>query len=75
MVDYSMKIDTSKKALSLTAWKDSTFKSTLHYSISNRVEYVFEGIFKKDSICFVTRKIDLTKFPLIKDRGKLTWFW
>ena len=75
VVEYGMKIDTTTKVITLSAWKDTTFKSAFHYTTNNPGGYVFEGIYKNDSIRFVTRKMDLTNLPLVKDRGKVIWFW
>jgi hypothetical protein len=72
---YGMNADTATKSLTLSSWNDSTFKSRLHYTISSPEEYVFEGIYKNDSIRFSTRKIDLQNYPLLKDKGKVKWVW
>ena len=75
VANYSMKTDTTTKLITLSTYKDTTFKCNLHYTNNNPDEYVFEGNYKNDSIRFVSRKINLTNLPLIKDRGKAIWFW
>lgn len=75
VANYSMKTDTTTRLITLSTWRDTTFKCDLYYTIRNSDEYIFEGIYKTDSIRFVSKKINLEKLPLVKDRGKVIWFW
>lgn len=76
VVYYDLKVDTTTKSLALSSWNDSTFNSNLHYTFSSPDEYLFEGPYKNDTIRFISKKIDLNNFPLLKDKGKVKWvYW
>lgn len=75
IVYLTLKVDTVTKSLALSSWKDSTFKSNLHYTISSPEEYMFEGTYKNDSIRFISRKNNLQNYPLLKGKGKVKWIW
>ena len=70
---YNLNADTVTHILTLNSWDDTTFNSNLHYTLNRSHEYIFEGTFNKDSIRFISTKIDLTNLPLLKDRGKMKW--
>lgn len=72
---YSSQGDTTTKTIELNAGNDSTFKSKLHFSIITPEEYLFEGIYKGDSITVFSKKIHLKNLPLLKDKGKIKWTW
>jgi hypothetical protein len=73
---YSSQGDTSTKTIELNTEYDSTYKSKLHFSIINHGEYLFEGLYKGDSIRIVSKKINLKNLPLLKDKGKIKkWVW
>ncbi|HET9745449.1 MAG TPA: hypothetical protein VFP97_07050 [Chitinophagaceae bacterium] len=71
----SIEIDTVTKSLALSSWNDSTFKCNLSYTINGSNEYVFEGNYKKDSIRFSAKKMNLQSYPLLKGKGKIKWVW
>ena len=72
---YSSQGDIATRTLELSEWNDSTFKSKLHFSIITPEEYLFEGIYKGDSIRVVSKKVNLKNLPLLKDKGKIKWVW
>lgn len=75
ILQYSIQPDSINKSIALSLWNDSTFKSKLNYSLDNSGNYVFEGIYKKDSIRFISTKVNLQNYPLLKDKGKVKWVW
>jgi hypothetical protein len=74
-VEYSSQGDIATKTIELSAENDSSFKSKLHYSIISPEEYLFEGMYKRDSIKIFSKKINLKSLPLLKDKGKIKWVW
>lgn len=75
ILQYSIQPDSINKSIALSLWNDSTFKSKLNYTLNNTGDYLFEGVYKKDSIWFISRKVDLQTYPLLKDKGKVKWIW
>lgn len=74
-VQFDIKADTINKSIELSTWRDSTFKSKLHYSIVGPRQYLFDGIYNGDSIRVSARKIDVNKFNLLRSKGKVKWVW
>jgi uncharacterized membrane protein YphA (DoxX/SURF4 family) len=72
IAEYSFKIDTIKKIIDLSSLTNSKIKATLHYTNFKPGEWLFEGTFKNDSICFTSKKI-MKKFTLEKGYGKTIW--
>lgn len=75
-VQYTIQPDSITKSLTLSLWNDSTFKSKLNYELDKNGNYIFEGVYKNDSIKFLSKKVDIQNYPLLKDKGKIKWiFW
>lgn len=75
ILQYSIQPDSINKSIALSLWNDSTFKSKLNYTLNNTGDYLFEGIYEKDTIKFISRKVNLQVYPLLKDKGKVKWVW
>ena len=72
---YTLQVDTVRKLLELSSWKDSSFHSKLQYSKLGPAEYSLAGFFSKDSVKAVAHKKALENLPLLKDKGKIKWVW
>jgi hypothetical protein len=75
IVSYGIQPDSISNSLALSLWNDSTFKSKLNYTRNSSGDYIFEGVYKKDSIRFVSVKANFNHYPLIKESGKVHWVW
>lgn len=77
IANYSFEPDTLHSLIILKNWdwRDSTFTCKLHYSNIKDKEWRFGGIYKNDSISFITTKTDIYDLPLLKEYGKVKWEW
>lgn len=69
----NIKVDTTAQILEF--YNDSTNKNKLHYILTKPNQYIFDGVYKNDSIHFIADKVDLTNLPLFKNRNKVKWTW
>jgi hypothetical protein len=76
LTDYDYQVDVLNRIITLKAWwPDTTTKAKLHYLESGSSEWLFEGIYKTDSIRFSSTKIEMYSLPLLKGRGKIKWVY
>ncbi|MDB5279745.1 MAG: hypothetical protein JWR61_4700 [Ferruginibacter sp.] len=75
IADYHFEADTLHKFLILKDWGDPAFVCNLHYSNNKANEWLFDGVFKNDSIRFSTTQINIFDLPLLKGYGKIKWEW
>lgn len=74
IADYDYQVDIPNRIIKFKGWwPDTTTKAKLHYIESKPGEWLFEGIYKTDSVRFSSTKIDIYTLPLLKDRGKIKW--
>jgi hypothetical protein len=72
--EWSMKVDTTKKLLKLTSPQDTAATGLIHFSLVSPNTWKFEGIFKNDSVSFVSKRIGMYAMPLMRTYGKVQWF-
>lgn len=70
---YNIEVDTTAQLLEF--YNDSTNKNKLHYTLTKPNQYIFDGVYKNDSIHFSADKVDLTNLPLFKNSNKVKWTW
>ena len=71
---HPIRTDTILRSIELLSKNDTAF-CKLHYSKIEQDDWMFKGVFKNDSLQFVSTKIDLNKTPLRKGRGKTKWVY
>jgi uncharacterized membrane protein YphA (DoxX/SURF4 family) len=69
------KVDTALHLLNISLWKDTAFKGSLNYKRVGPENWLFEGMINKDSVHFITQKKDIDNSKLIRDQGKMKWYW
>ncbi len=72
--EWNMKVDIAKKILRLTSQRDSTATGLINYSLVSPNTWKFEGVFKNDSVSFVSKRIDIYDMPVLRTYGKVQWF-
>jgi len=73
VTDYFFKADTAKNFIDLTSYHEPGYKFRLYYEHTKADEWVFNGLFKNDSIRFVSKKIINKNFNLQNGYGKAIW--
>lgn len=72
--EWHMKVDTTKKTLRLTFPQDTTVTGLIHYRLVSPDTWRFDGVFKNDSVSFVSKRIDMYDMPVMRTYGKVQWF-
>jgi hypothetical protein len=74
IAEYRLKADIQSGMIAIMS-QDSTFSRKFHYTNIDSAHWLFESISGTDSIRFVTKQIDIHRFPLLKDNGRIIWSW
>jgi hypothetical protein len=74
IAEYSLAADIQSAMVAIKS-PDSTFSRKFHYANIDSVHWLFESISGSDSIRFVTKHIDIHRFPLLKDNNRIIWSW
>lgn len=67
-------LDTIAKTFQFNLYTDTTSKYSFHYTYHDST-YHFSGFYKNDSIRFSMKVVDMSKFPLVRNRNKIKWTW
>ncbi len=74
IAEYRLAADIHSATVAIMS-PDSTFSRKFHYANIDSAHWLFESISGTDSIRFVTKQIDIHRFPLLKDNGRIIWSW
>ncbi len=72
---YFLKSNPASESMEFVSKEDSSYKIKLDYTRLKSDKWQFTGTIKKDSVRFISTKINLNKSNLLKDYGKAIWVY
>lgn len=73
IIEFLYKPDLVAKTIELNSWIDTSSKMKLKYAENSSGDWLFQSVYKTDSLSFIATKVGLSSLPLLKDRGKVKW--